>query len=213
MRETVTLVIGNYIFRKRNTLKNGTVRFSCNACEKMNKHLYAVAQIKEEGDYELLEWPHSGDHSCLAHGAESLIRQARQEMFKRVDENPSYSMNKVYEEVRTSFTQNLDEEEKLMFLQQFPPFRNVASLLYKRRREHIPSDPKTQAEFDVTLEVFKYKGEKLVCIGDIPLSGGRRVLLFSSDAHLEILARAIQILQHFGSLQNSGLRRSSSTPL
>ena len=121
-------------------------------------------------------------------------------------------MRKV-EEVRTSFTQNLDGEEKLMFLQKFPPFRNIGSTLYRKRREHIPADPGSQADFDVTLEMFKYKGEKLVCIGDIPLSGGRRVLLFSSDAHLEILARAIQILQHFGSLQNSGLRRSSSTPL
>ena len=103
--------------------------------------------------------------------------------------------NKIYEDVRSSFTQNMDSDEKLMFLEKFPPFRNVAPILYRKRREHIPSDPKTQAEFDVTLEMFKYKGEKLVCIGDIPLSGGRRVLLFSSDAHLEILARAIQILQ------------------
>ena len=79
-------------------------------------------------------------------------------MFKRVDENPSSSINKVYEEVRASFTRNLDEEVKMMFLQKFPPLRNLASLLYKRRREHIPSDPKTQAEFDVTLEMFKYKG-------------------------------------------------------
>ena len=31
--------------------------------------------------------------------------------------------------------------------------------------------------------------------GDIQLSDGRRVLLFSSDAHLKILARAGQILQ------------------
>ena len=49
MRETVTLVIRNYIFRKRTSQKNGNVRFGCNACEKMNKHLYAVALINEEG--------------------------------------------------------------------------------------------------------------------------------------------------------------------
>ena len=36
---------------------------------------------------------------------------------------------------------------------------------------------------------------KGICIGDIQLSDGRRVLLFSSDAHLKILARAGQILQ------------------
>ena len=29
-RETVSLLIGNHIFRKKNTLKDGTIRFSCN---------------------------------------------------------------------------------------------------------------------------------------------------------------------------------------
>ena len=46
-RETVSLIIGNHIFRKRNSLKNGTIRFSCNGCEKLKpiKHLYAVASL------------------------------------------------------------------------------------------------------------------------------------------------------------------------
>ena len=46
-REIVSLIIGNHIFRKRNSLKNGTIRFSCNGCEKLKpiKHLYAVASL------------------------------------------------------------------------------------------------------------------------------------------------------------------------
>ena len=142
-REFVSLVIGNYIFRKRNTLRSGTVRFSCNGCEKLKpiKNLYAYAQINDEGKYELLEWPNCEDHGCWAAGTEDLIRQARQEMSRRVDENPSQSANKIYEDVRSSFTQNMDSDEKLMFLEKFPPFRNVAPILYRKRREHIPSDP------------------------------------------------------------------------
>ena len=73
-RETVSLIIGNHIFRKRNSLKNRTI-----------------------------------------------------------------SINKIYEEVRLSFTGNLDGDGKLLFLQKFPPLRNIAPLLYKRRRDHIPT--------------------------------------------------------------------------
>ena len=109
-RETVSLIIGNHIFRKRNSLKNGTIIFSCNGCEKLKpiKHLYAVACINENGNYELIEWPHSEDHHCWSDGTEALIREARQEMFRKVDEDPSRSINKIYEEVRLSFTGNLD---------------------------------------------------------------------------------------------------------
>ena len=196
-RETVSLLIGNHIFRKKNTLKDGTIRFSCNGCEKLKpaKYLSAFASINENGNYELQEWPHSEDHRCWVDGTEALVRQARQEMFKKVDQDPSRSINKIYEEVRVSFTGNLDEDEKLLFLQKFPPLRNIAPHLYARRRDHIPADPKTQEEFDVYLEMFNYEEGKGVCIGDIKLSDGRRVLLFSSDTHLKILARAGQILQ------------------
>ena len=46
-REIVSLILGNHIFRKRNSFKNGTIRFSCNGCEKLKliKHLYAVASL------------------------------------------------------------------------------------------------------------------------------------------------------------------------
>ena len=110
-------------------------------------------------------------------------------MFRKVDEDPSQSINKIYEEVRLSFTGNLDGDEKLLFLQKFPPLRNIAPLLYRRRRDHIPANPKTQEEFNVYLEMFRYMDGKGICIGDIQLSDGRRVLLFSSDAHLKILTR------------------------
>ena len=42
-----------------------------------------------------------------------------------------------YEEVRVSFTENLDEDEKLLFLQKFSPLRNIAPHLYARRRKFI----------------------------------------------------------------------------
>ena len=104
---------------KGKTRETVSIRFSCNGCEKLKpiKHLYAVACINENGNYELIEWPHSEDHHCWSVGTEALIREARQEMFRKVDEDPSRSINKIYEEVRLSFTGNLDGDEKLLFLQ------------------------------------------------------------------------------------------------
>ena len=103
-RETVSLLIGNHIFRKKNTLKDGTIRFSCNGCEKLKpaKYLSAFASINENGNYELQEWPHSEDHRCWVDGTEALVRQARQEMFKKVDQDPSRCINKIYGDVRVS---------------------------------------------------------------------------------------------------------------
>ena len=73
-RETVSLLIGNHIFRKKNTLKDGTIKFSCNGCERKKKTVSAFASINENGNYELLEWPHSEDHRCWVDGTEALIR-------------------------------------------------------------------------------------------------------------------------------------------
>ena len=58
-RVKVSLVIGNHIFRKRKIEKNGLVQFSCNGCETRvpRKYLSANARIKEDGTYELVEWP------------------------------------------------------------------------------------------------------------------------------------------------------------
>ena len=49
IREKVSLMIGNSLFRKRRTV-NGSVFFSCNTCEtSYNTHLSAIAKIKEDG--------------------------------------------------------------------------------------------------------------------------------------------------------------------
>ena len=59
-REKVSLTIGNYLFRKRRVAADGGVFFSCNGCEtQASKYLSAIAKIKEDGSYELIEWPRS----------------------------------------------------------------------------------------------------------------------------------------------------------
>ena len=86
IREKVSLMIGNSLFCKRKTV-NGSVFFSCNTCEtSYNTHLSAIAKIKEDGSYELIEWPRSRDHACWSDGNQALIRQARTEMFTKITE-------------------------------------------------------------------------------------------------------------------------------
>ena len=120
IREKVSLMIGNSLFRKRRTV-NGSVFFSCNTCEtSYNTHLSAIAKIKEDGAYELIEWPRSRDHACWSDGNQALIRQARTEMFTKITENPSRSILQIYEEVRNSITQSMDSQEKVLFLSVFP---------------------------------------------------------------------------------------------
>ena len=86
-RETVSLMIGNHIFRKRRQLKNGSVIFTCNGPPKT--YLSAIARIIEDGTYELVEWPRLKDHRCWADGSQALHRKAMDEMLSKVTQDPT----------------------------------------------------------------------------------------------------------------------------
>ena len=103
-REKVSLLIGNHVFRKRRIEKSGLVSFTCNGCETSvpKRYLSAFARVKEDGSYELAEWPRLEDHCCWADGNRALIRKARNEMFEKVSQDPSRSIVQIYEEVRQS---------------------------------------------------------------------------------------------------------------
>ena len=63
-------------------------------------------------------------------------------MLSKVEQNPLRSAIQIYEEVRNSFTQNMQSEEKVLFLSSFPTFRDFQTILYRKRRELIPPNPK-----------------------------------------------------------------------
>ena len=195
-REKVLLTIGNNIFRKRRQLKNGSVIFTCNGCEGMapKKYLSAITRIKEDGTYELVEWPRMKDHSCWADGNQALTRKAKDEMLSKVTQDPTRSALSVYEEVRNSFTENMAPEEKFLFLSTFPTFNLFHHLLYRKRRELIPPNPKTMIELNVDLPMFQYSSDETVVKGDQVLSDGRRVVLFTTNAHLKTLSKTEEVL-------------------
>ena len=89
----------------------------------------------------------------------------------------------------------MEDDLRMLFLEKFPKLKKIAPTLYKKRREFIPADPKTQTDLNLDLPMFLYNGEESSCIGDVVLPDGkRRIILFSSDAHLKILAKAQQVL-------------------
>ena len=187
-RESVKLYLGNYTFRKR----TGAV-FSCSGCEKLGRYLSAIAEVEGE-EYHLVSWPRTEDHICWTSGYAEIIQKARDEMNSLVLTDPTRSLVDIYETVRSNCTEDMDSETKISFLQEFPSFRTVQANLYRKRREIIPADPKAMTDLKVDLKLFQYNDEEVVIKGDQVFSNGRRVVMYTTNDHLEILARAKQVL-------------------
>ena len=68
----------------------------------------------------------------------------------------------------------MDSNSKFLFLQDFPTFLNIRTILARKRREVIPAEPKVMSEIDLTLPVFLYKDGESVVKGEQVLSDGRR---------------------------------------
>ena len=116
-------------------------------------------------------------------------------MLSKVTQDPTRSAQSVYEEVRNSFTQNMEAEEKLLFLSNFPTFKDFQTRIYRKRRELIPPNPKTMIDLDVHLPMFQYNRDETIVKGDQVLSDGRRVAVFTSNAHLKL---------HFSNIEAKG---------
>ena len=85
---------------------------------------------------------------------------------------------------------------KILFLAQIPSYDTIQTSLYRIRRQFIPPAPSSQTDLDANLDwclVSRNPDESLIK-GDIVHSDGLRVLLFSTDESLSILARSSTIL-------------------
>ena len=111
-----------------------------------------------------------------------------------VSNSKTLSAQSVYEEVRNSFTQNMEAEEKLLVLSNFPTFRQFQNQMYRKRRDLIPPNPKTMIDLDVHLPMFQYNRDETIVKGDQVLSDGRRVAVFTSNAHLKLLSKTEEVL-------------------
>ena len=85
-------------------------------------------------------------------------------------------------------------QERQLFLKDLPSFLSMKKLLLIKRKEIIPADPKLATDIDTGLPAFLLDGVECMVKGDQVFQDGRRILLFSTDEHLQILARAREIL-------------------
>ena len=88
----------------------------------------------------------------------------------------------------------MDADAKSQFLQDFPSLRDVTSGLYTKRRDFIPANSENMTDLDIDLPLFLYNEDgEMVFKGDTVFNE-KKIILFSSNDHLEILVRARQIL-------------------
>ena len=126
-------------------------------------------------------------------GTEAAIKVARMEMRKRVQEDPSRPIPQIYEEVRKETFNQFDESGQFAIAADFPPFRSVQSELFKERRCFIPPEPKSVQDLDLE-SGFLFEGEENIIKGDTIISENKRVVMFITNALLDVLARGKQIL-------------------
>ena len=100
-------------------------------------------------------------------------------MCSMVLNDPMRSLQEIYEEVRNRCTEDMDANAKLLFLQDFPTYIDIKTILVRKRREVIPSDPKVMTDINLSLPVFLYKDGESVVKGEEVLSDGLRI--FSSQ--------------------------------
>ena len=72
-----------------------------------------------------------------------------------VIENPSREIGEIYKEVRNKFTQNLNEDERRLFLEDISDKESLRPQLYRRRMELRPAEP---MNFVSTIFYFSFFG-------------------------------------------------------
>ena len=85
-------------------------------------------------------------------GLETIIKVAKLEMRKKVQEDPNKPIPQIYKEIFDKSFKSLDEFGQTQLAEQFPSFRHVQSELYKERRYFIPQEPVNYDHYDVDIE-------------------------------------------------------------
>ena len=150
--ETVSLLITPFEFKRRtdrSKCTGGLVYFSCNGCQ--NKHgFYNKAVARKIGDeYELVSWPL--EHKCCPSAIQHLIVDFRRSLYESITKaykdstRPTeQSLPKLYEDLRHEFANSIKEQDnKDLFYNLVPKFRNLQKGLYAHRSQYLPTTPRS----------------------------------------------------------------------
>ena len=159
--------------------------------------------------------PHPVSHDCSPSSACIWARKCIQAMKRAVRNDPTRAIPTIYEQCKSEVSRTLTQDQKIAFLSELSPFCAIKASLYRIRRERIPGGPERQISiffskswswnlswswmcnslfqiyFEVNSDWFIFQnGEESIVKGDFTAENGTRILVFSTDQHFKIMARA-----------------------
>ena len=132
-------MIPPFIFKRKVDKKVGSAcLFTCNGCEKLGHRISAgCVKVSEDSngkcEYELTRVPNS--HRCVPSSTSHLKKKFTKALYNEVANDPLKPVGKIYEELRSRFTSELDnEDEKMLFLNDIPTFKTINPDLYRHQQ-------------------------------------------------------------------------------
>ena len=89
---------------------------------------------RQKGCLSLQEAADDDEHKCWTSGFSVKIKEAVDEMYSQIKEDPTKKIPRVYQEATAKITENLDYDERCALLQEWPTFRSVQSRLYEKSK-------------------------------------------------------------------------------
>ena len=114
-----------------------------------------------------------------------------------VAQDSTKSVPTIYNDCRNEAADMFPGSTREAFLQTFPTYSAVQGGLYKERRTKVPPNPQKPSDIDIESDRFLYtdgRREESIIKGDAMLDDGSRILVLSTNQHLDLLARSSEIL-------------------
>ena len=135
---TVTMYIGDRVFRKRRSFTTGglpTFNFSCNGCEALGKWVYALVKVIDD-EYQLKCIPRDEIHLCSPKKHCADIMLARRLIEDQIKQDQTRkSIREIYNQSLESYCAKMDPEARQSFLESFPKLDKMKSNLLKLRTQ------------------------------------------------------------------------------
>ena len=167
LHTTVTLYIGDRVFRKRRSFTTAglpTFTFSCNGCEAQGKWVYALVKVIDD-EYKLKCIPKDETHCCSPKKHCTDIMLARKLIEEKIKQEPARRLPDLYNECLESYCATMDPQAKQSFLEFFPKLDKIKSNLWKLRTEARKENPR----FEVPKKGKKPDLQDFICSKDGPL--------------------------------------------
>ena len=116
-------------------------------------------------------------------------------IYAQVEANPEKSVGTIYNEERAKIIEihKLNDIEKDKLFALLPSQRNVQANLNLYKKEFVPHEPTSTADFDPYTDWFNLPNDECITKADLTLALGKRITFFSTDYLLKVFARAAAI--------------------